>query len=285
MDAQFYTNLDSLYQFGKMEQAESYLSSTLNAAKNEQNVSDQITILNELIGFYRVQGNLTSCKEYCDELLALIQTPELKGTLPYATVLLNIANAYRVIGLYDESKAFFSQVEDIYSKTLPENDYRIASLYNNLSLVYQATKEYQEAIDTMEKALLIIRAIPGAFIEEASTYTNLANVLLECDQIDSALDALSIATGLFERNDATADMHYSATLSAMAHANFCAEKYDDALFYYKKAAAIIESLSGKTKNYATLYKNISRIYEKLGKQKEAEDALNIADQVISALNR
>lgn len=284
MDTTFFTNLDSLYQYGKMAKAEEYLFSCLTAAEHEQNISNEITVLNEIIGFYRVQGNFKLCRQHCDKLLSFIQVPEWEGTLPYATVLLNVANACRVMGSYEEAKEYFFEVQRIYSESLPENDYRLASLYNNFSLLYQSEKEYQEAIDAMEKALLIIHRIPGAFIEEASTYTNLANVLLECGQTEDVLNALQIALRLFEQNGMTGDIHYSATLSAMAHAHYRAENYSDALTCYQKAADIMESLSGKTRNYAAIYKNMANVYTKLGRPDDAKKALATAWQVTQSLS-
>ena len=280
MDANFYTNLDALYEQGKGKEAEQYLNSCLSAARTENNFSDQITILNELIGFYRVQGNFTLCRQHCTSILELAQKLEIAGSFPYATILLNVANAYRVMGYYSESEEYFLQVQDIYAKTLNETDYHFASLYNNLSLLYQEQKNYEQAILALTKALKIIKTIPDAYIECGSTYTNLANIFLLTKQPEKALECLADATKIFEEHQATSDMHYSATLSAMAHAHYCSGNFNEALACYQKAADTIERTSGRTKNFATMYKNMANVYHQMNQPEEEAKALSVAQQVL-----
>ncbi len=283
MDTSFYTYIDSLYQQGNLEKAEEYMLSCLAMAEREDNPADQVSVLNELIGLYRVQGRFGSCKERCEFLLSLMQEMNIEGTLPYATTLLNVANAYRVMSLHSEAEQYFLEVESIYEKYLEHNDYRFASLYNNLSLVYQSNKDYTKAAHSLEKALDIVNQIPDAYIEQAVTCTNLANVLLDEGKIQEALSYLDTAIDLFEINFATSDMHYSATLSAMARAKYLLGNYSDAVQFYEKAAKIIAQTSGKTKNYATLYKNIANTYRKMGRTDDAEKAMDICNTVLAAL--
>ena len=284
MNDTFYSDIDAFYQRCEIDKAEQYLCSYLADAKREKNLSDQITIQNELIGLYRELGKFHQCKSNCEELIACASKLNIQDTLPYATTVLNVANAYRVMELYSESEEYFKTAESIYLKLLPPDDYRLASLYNNMSLIYQAQGDYQKAVEIIKKALQIIHQIPNAYIEEAVTYTNLATMLLECDETTQAINYLNIATKLFDENQATQDMHYAATLSALAHANYCTTNYEESLAYYEKAAYIIEKASGKTINYANIYKNIAKVYQTLKRPEDSKKALEMANQIIDSLN-
>ena len=72
-----------------------------------------ITIVNELIGFYRDTTQKDKALKLCAELIELLGTLKLEGSIPYATSLLNIANAFRAFGLHKEAVQLFEKVEEI----------------------------------------------------------------------------------------------------------------------------------------------------------------------------
>lgn len=283
MEQTFYSQLDALYAQGKVEEAEDFLTSLLDVARAADNQEDQITVLNELMGFYREQGNFSLCLHYCGEVLDIAESLHMEGTLPYATILLNVANAYRVMEKLNEAEVYFLEVQQIYSRHLMKDDYRVASLCNNLALVYRAQGEYEMAVRYLEQALRIIEKIPEAFIEAASTYTNLADIMYETGDTKQASEYLERAVKIYQTNNATSDLHYAAALSALAHSCFDSGDYPQALKNYREAAGTIEKSTGKTRNYAVMYKNIAATFEKMGQQAEAALALSEAEEALKAL--
>ena len=125
--------------FGKysLTDIENYLSKHLMDAKMSGENEAQITLLNEIIGLCRDTSQREKALSYCGELKSLLQSMSLKGTIAYATSLLNIANAYRAFGLLQDAINLYEEVYLIYKENVSETDFVYASIYNNWSLLYQ----------------------------------------------------------------------------------------------------------------------------------------------------
>ena len=167
--------------FGKysLSDIETYLFKNIEQAKEQSESSVLFTLLNEMIGFCRDTTQKEKALKYCDELLDLLDTMNLKRSVEYATSLLNIANAYRAFGLLEESIQFFENVEHIYHQKLGKNDFGYANLYNNWALAYQEIKDYKMAKETLLKALSVVDSYEDAKIQQATTRTNLAATLVQ----------------------------------------------------------------------------------------------------------
>ena len=90
--------LDALFANRQSEQVEDYLSKYLEQALKEGDVGSAITIINELIGYYRDTSQYDKADAYCQKLLPFMEQAGLKDTIHYGTSCLNIANAYRAAG-------------------------------------------------------------------------------------------------------------------------------------------------------------------------------------------
>ena len=90
--------LDQLFEAYKIEEVEGYLEAALNEAKEHGQYEVIITIVNELIGFYRDTSQYEKSLAYCRQILPFMEDLGLKGTIHYATTCLNIANACRAAG-------------------------------------------------------------------------------------------------------------------------------------------------------------------------------------------
>lgn len=73
----------------------------------------------------------------------------------------------------------------------------MASLNNNIALLYQEMNDFPMAVQHLKKALSIIEKIEGMDIEVATTYTNLAASLIEINQVSQAEDYLKKALEIF----------------------------------------------------------------------------------------
>ena len=159
--------LDRLFATYQMDKVEGFLENKMAQAASVEDDNSLITLLNEMIGYLRDVSKYEKCCMYCDRLLNVLEKNGLKGTIPYATSLLNIANAYRAAGLLAESMTNYKTVCLIYQSQLEDNDFRFASLYNNMSLLYQEMGEFEEACVCLEKALSIVKNYEEARIETA----------------------------------------------------------------------------------------------------------------------
>ena len=170
---------DAMFGTNSLEEIEDYLVNTITEAKEKSEYGIVITLLNEIIGFCRDTTQKEKALRYCEELQKILKLMKLEGRIDYATSLLNVANAYRAFGLFEESLGLYHIVEETYKKQVAPNDFMYASLYNNWSLLYQEMEDYVGARDMLLKALAIADSYEGAVIPQATTRANLAATLLQ----------------------------------------------------------------------------------------------------------
>ena len=65
--------LDNLFEHQKMDEVEPYLQQALQEAMNEKEDSIVITIVNELIGFYRDISMYEKSIYYCEQIIPFIE--------------------------------------------------------------------------------------------------------------------------------------------------------------------------------------------------------------------
>jgi len=250
--------LDSLFESHRIDEVEAFLIGHISEAKESNDDSARITLLNELIGFYRDMSQYEKSLKCCEEVLTLMEQLGLKDSIPYATTLINVANALRASGKSKEAKAFFEQVFVIYEGKLDTKDFRYASLYNNMSLMYQELNQYEKACDCLEKALSIAECYEEARIEVATTHTNLATSLMKLNRLEEAMTHLNAALSVFEM-DEDKNFHYSGALAAMGEAKYLSGELDEAEKYYQKALQEIEKNTGKTESYQIVSMNLDAV--------------------------
>ncbi len=254
--------LDELFAQHKVDQVESFLIRRIDEATAEGDTGSLITLLNEMIGHYRETGEFEKSISCCRQVLILMEEAGLKGSVAYATTLLNVANACRAAGLLRESMVYYQEVKGVYAEKLSPTDFRYASLYNNMSLLFQEMGDYESACDCLERALGIASMYSEARIEVAVTYTNLAASQLKLGRFGEAIDNLKKAFAIFEM-DEDRDYHYSGALSAMGEAQYLAGNLEESARYYKLALREIERNVGRNKAYEITLQNLSAVTEKM----------------------
>lgn len=253
---EIYAQLDSLYGVDEGRGIEPFLTEKLTEAVNLADNGAIIQLLNELIGYYRETGANEQCVAYCVRLINIVENSEYKGTMTEATTRLNVANCLRAAGLLKESNEMYQQVKSFYDSSIPADSMLFASLFNNMSLLFQEMGDYESAADCLERALGISLNYDECYIEQATTYANLATTLIKLDRVDDAVKCLENSIELFER-DLQPDYHYGAALSALAEIMYVNKKYEESARYYEKALAHIERNLGKTKAYELTLSNLN----------------------------
>lgn len=242
---------DSMFGRCSLKEIEDFLCRKINEAKAAGEYGIVISLLNEIIGFCRDTTQKDKSLGYCRELKELLDSLHMEGRIEYATSMLNIANACRAFGLFEESLRLHESVYESYKKYAKPDDFMYASLFNNWSLLYQEMGDYKKAEEMLLKALAVVDLYEDAAIQQATTRTNLAMTLLQTDSeeaYDRAMAFLREALEVFEKDGGT-DFHYGAALVAMGDAYCFKKEYDKAAEYYKKGMAEIEKHVGRTDNY------------------------------------
>ena len=256
MDIQAFLNgLDKLFAKKAIDEVEPFLNESMENAKKENDKSAQFTILNEMMGFFRDTSQYDKSIKACNQCLSLMKEMNIEGTVDYATSLQNIANAHRAAGKLEQSLMFYNEAMKIYEKNIEPNDFRMASINNNIALLYQEMGDYVNAVAHLKMALCIIEQLSDSKIEVAVTHSNLGASLVQLGRIDEAVKHLNKALALF-RQDEVKDFHYSAALSAMASLKAQIGEYETAAKLYEEALDEIRINMGKGTAYKITEDNL-----------------------------
>ena len=266
----FLQQLDRLYEENPRE-LEPFLKKGIDEARSLGDNQSVLVLLNELMGYYRVMGSAEGVEKCAAESLELCDLLGLKGTENYATVLLNIATGYRVLGRYDESEAYYKETAQIYEELLPLGDFRIASLHNNLSSLYAETGRPQLAKHELEQAMSLISKLSDADAEIAITHTNLGNVCFQLGENAEGMEHMLKAVEIFERAPGKKDAHYAGALAGLGQAFYIEGKLQEAREAYEKALVEIEENYGKSEYYNIVSGNLALVEDTIVRAEAARN--------------
>lgn len=258
---QVLTEYDNMFGVKGLDEIEAFLVEQIDKAYAEPDYYSAVTLLNEIIGFCRDTSQNEKGLKYCEQDLKLMREMGLEGSVEYATSLLNVANAYRAFGKWEDSLTLYQQTQEIYQKKLPAGEFNYASLYNNWSLLYQEMQDFDNARIMLEKALEVVSGYPDAVMPIATTHCNLAVTLLRLYQEKQAKEIYTQAVTHLKKaleiheKDGGQDMHYSGVLSAMGDALYLDRRYGEAAEYYAKAMKELEKHVGRTEAYDRVAEN------------------------------
>ncbi len=247
--------IDNLFSQNRGADAEALLKQSIVQAVQEEDDNALLTLLNELIGYYRETSQVEASFHLADQAFALLGQMGLEGTIPYATTLLNVANAYRAGGRLDDSLRCYEKTMEVYRRLLDPKDMLVASLYNNMSLLYQEKEQFAEAKRCLCKALEIVSCHEGAYFELAVTYANLAATCLSLNEDQEAGDYFRKAIALFEQYHIE-DAHYSAALSSLGTYEYKKGNYQEATKHFRKAMDCMHRSLGENEYYHRLQENL-----------------------------
>ncbi len=190
-----------------------FLEEWVESSKEKGDNNALFSLCNECIGLYRKISNKEKCYSYCEKTLELVRALNIKNTISGATAFINSGTAYKAFGEPEKSIPLFEEAVTLYEGLLPENDRRLAGLYNNFALSLVDIKDFNRAFTLYEKAIKVLDKNPDFNLEQAVTYLNMANAVeaqegLEnaCEKIDVLLDK---AEKILDENYSEADGNYA----------------------------------------------------------------------------
>lgn len=263
MDA-FFEELDSYFEKNQVEKIDGFLTASLARAKEEDDYAAYISICNEMIGFYRSVSAFQKAYEAAEDVLLLMEELKLEDTEHFATTLLNAATAYSAAGDYAQALRLYRQAMQIYERLLQPEDYRWASLYNNMSIMLEKAGEDRESVESAKKALAIIEKQEGNEAQTATTLTNLAMAHFKLSENEEAKRCLVRAIALFEQDSENINEHYSGALAGMGEACFRDGEYGKSLFYYESALEDVKRHYGENMSYGILCENCAAVCGSMG---------------------
>lgn len=254
----FLTKLDSIY-VENPQNLEDFLKSGLSTAKQLEDYNSILVILNELMGYYRVMSRPEDCDACIRQALQTADAMGIQGTANYATMLLNIGTAQRVMGRMQEAEEQYQKAFAIYSKEFTKPDYRMATLYNNRSILYAQTGRLQKAKQDLEEAMKLIQTLGQSQTEIAITHVNTGNICFAMQDIAEGMRHMKEAVHIFEQTEGKKDPHYASALSGLGEAYFRNSQLEDSVQCYEKALEEILSNYGENDYYRVTKKNLELV--------------------------
>lgn len=275
--AQFYNELDEMFaNHASADAIETYLLRKLTEANPLQ-----LSILNELMGFYRSRGEHTKNQPIINRALNLANKMQLAGTEAGTTTLINAATSLRAAGSYDRAEKIYTQALNESAMTLGAKNRKLAALHNNLSMLYSETGRTHDAIEELNQALEILQNTstdPERDIDIAATHTNLALAMLqectkECSHpntstnsksatLESAFEHASTSVRMYIAGNNENQPHYASALAGFAQVQCARGEYAQAEESYSKALDLIARCYGKdSESYAITAENLRQTRE------------------------
>lgn len=260
--------LDSLYAQGELEQAESCLDQWLTETLEERNYPAALTFFNEMEGLLRTTGRAQDAADISDQALELIGIMGLNGTVHHATTLQNGATANRVAGNLDKALDMYIRAVEIYRYTGNTNSYQMASLYHNMSHIYQEKCQHSTALAFLENALDLVSAQEDSEPEIATTYTCMALSHMALNDMEKAEDKLTKAMQYYDTDAGKQDGHYGSALSASAEFYWRKKEYPKAVETFEKALDFTYKRFGDNQGCEVIRKNIEAIKSEMNSKED-----------------
>lgn len=289
--AQFYNELDEMFaNHASADAIETYLLRKLTEANPLQ-----LSILNELMGFYRSRGEHTKNQPIINRALNLANKMQLAGTEAGTTTLINAATSLRAAGDYDRAEKIYTQALNESAMTLGAKNRKLAALHNNLSMLYSETGRTHDAIEELNQALEILQNTstdPERDIDIAATHTNLALAMLqectkECSHpntstnsksatLESAFEHASTSVRMYIAGNNENQPHYASALAGFAQVQCARGEYAQAEESYSKALDLIARCYGKdSESYVITTENLQQTRELA--EKVTEESIEIQE--------
>jgi len=247
--------VDKYFEENKGEEAEKLMQQSIVQAVREEDDASLLHLLNELLGYYRETSQRENAMQIASQAIAQAGRMGLEGTIPYATTLLNVANACRVCGKLQESMEYYRQTEEIYARQLEPDDMLTAGLKNNMSLLYQEMGNFAEAKKMLLEALAIVEKKQAPY-ELGVTCANLAGTCMRLEETESAYEYAVRALEVFRKAD-VADSHYAAALATLGAYHYHKKEYGKALEQYRQASDTVEKCLGRNEYYRRLQEYVA----------------------------
>ena len=255
--------LDELYSQGNLGEAENCLDMWLDEAYQNRRWNVMLTLFNEMEGLYRTTGRADKAADISDNALELIGMLGLSGTVHHATTLQNGATANRVAGNMHKALDMYCQAADIYLSTNSAKSYQMASLYNNISHIYQHFRQHEKALEFLGKALGLIVNSEDCEADIATTKTGMALSHMALGNMTEAEKCMDDAMNYYNSDAAANDGHKGSALSAAGELFWHKKDYVNALLHFEKALDFTLRIFGENDGCRIIRQNIETIKKEM----------------------
>ena len=208
--------VDACFSKNDLEEAGRLLEHWKKEAIALQDRQGELSILSELIGYYRKTLTKEKALTAIDQALELVDKLNQRQTVSGATIILNCATTLKAFSLSQKAMPLYDFAEEIYLKNLDKKDYKLAGLFNNKALCLVDLKEYEKAEQYYLSAIGILEGCAGGKLDSAISLVNLAHLYEEIGQKKKVTDALFKAYEYLFSQDENSSGYYAYVLEKCA---------------------------------------------------------------------
>ena len=154
---------------------ERHLKYWLEEAEANRDERGQLTLNNELMGYYRKQGKQEEAFAHAERAAELVEKLGMEDTVTAGTTWVNAGTVREAFGDPVGGLAFFEMARANYEKNLPADDGRLGGLYNNMALALTVCGRYGEAEEMFRRAIGVMAKQEHGELEQAITWLNMAD--------------------------------------------------------------------------------------------------------------
>lgn len=279
----FYTQIDQFFAVKAFKEAEDFMAQALAQAEAEQDHGAIVTVCNELGGFYRAFSRYDEGIPLYEKALAAIKALGMESSEAHGTTLLNFATTLAMVGCHEQALDAYTKTAAIFEGPAYAKDYRLATLYNNMSSLYQNMNQLAQAEAYLYLALEILEKLSESEIEIAITFSNLAGVYLAMndeERLEDARDAAEKAIDLFTKISGDKDVHFAAAVTVLGDVCFREMDFIGAEQHFRRALALTKRDYGdQTMGYAILCDNLAQALRAQEREEEAQDFAAQSDSI------
>ena len=197
---------------------ERHLNYWLREAEQNRDERGQLTLNNELMGYWRKQGKREEAFAHAERAAELVEKLGMQDTVTAGTTWVNIGTVREAFGDPVDGLAWFEKARDNYEKNLAEDDGRLGGLYNNMALALTVCGRGTEAERMFRKALEVMGRQEHGEPEQAITLLNMA------DAAEAALGAENAESRVAEYLDEAERLLDTESLPRNGYYAFVCEK-------------------------------------------------------------
>ncbi len=169
--------LDDFFKINNLTEAGKLLEYWQKEAENIGDLSGELSVVNEMLGFYRRTSDGKKALFAVKRAKKLIELTNSRSSLSGATILINMATTMKAFGVLDEAVDTYEKARRIYEdKGISEDDPRYSALYNNYATTLTDMGDFEKAEKLYKKAIEITSSDTKTLLDCAVSYVNLAHL-------------------------------------------------------------------------------------------------------------
>ncbi|XWS46255.1 hypothetical protein CRYUN_Cryun14cG0048900 [Craigia yunnanensis] len=196
-----------------------------------------------------------------------------------ASVFIRLADLYYKIGKLRESKSYSENALRIYAKPVPgTTSEEIASGLTEVSAIYEALDEPEEALKLLQKAMKLLEDTPGNRSTIAGIEAQMGVMFYMVGRYGEARSSFESAVEKLRASGESKSAFFGIVLNQMGLASVQLYRIDEAVELFEEARKILEQECGSC-HLETLgvYSNLAATYDAMGR---VEDAIEILESIL-----